>query len=301
VRAKQTENPFSKSATHSTAYAGEYTHTDVWGPARFAATNGARYYMTFIDDYSRHCTIKLLTKKSEAFEMVKGYLAFIERHLGFLPKAIRADNGGEYVNNDLKSWLNQRGILLDPTAPYSPQQNGIAERYNRTLADLIRAMLCAKKLPKILWGVAALHAGYLRNRADTRSLPDMTPMERSSRKRPDVASFQEFGTPVSILHQGVGRDKLDPRGDIHIFVGFEDGPPAIRYFDITTQQVKISRNYHFLPLTDNPPQFEGEYLGENESLWELPEHTIEKENPPLVIRVPKRPNMTFDDEENIEQ
>ena len=218
MRAKQTENPFSKSATHSTTYAGEYTHTDVWGPARFAATNGARYYMTFIDDYSRHCTIKLLSKKSEAFEMVKGYLAFIERHLGFLPKAIRADNGGEYVNNDLKSWLNQRGILLDPTAPYSPQQNGIAERYNRTLADLIRAMLCAKKLPKILWGVAALHAGYLRNRADTRSLPDMTPMERWSRKRPDVASFQEFGTPVSILHQGVGRDKLDPRGDIHILL-----------------------------------------------------------------------------------
>jgi len=59
----------------------------VWGPARFNATNGAHYYMTFIDDYSRHCTIKLLNKKSEAAEMVKGYLAFIERHLGLLPKA----------------------------------------------------------------------------------------------------------------------------------------------------------------------------------------------------------------------
>jgi hypothetical protein len=78
IRAKQTENPFSKSVTRSTTHAGELTHTDIWGPARFAATNGARYYMTFIDDYSRHCTIKLLNKKSEAAEMVKGYLAFIE-------------------------------------------------------------------------------------------------------------------------------------------------------------------------------------------------------------------------------
>ncbi len=307
VRAKQTENPFSKSATRSTTSAGELTHTDVWGPARFNATNGARYYMTFIDDYSRHCTIKLLNKKSEAAEMVKGYLAFIERHLGLLPKAIRADNGKEYINNDLKSWLNQRGILLDSTAPYSPQQNGIAERYNRTLADLIRAMLCEKKIPKVLWGTAVLHACYLRNRAYTRTLSHQTPLERWCGKRPDVASFHEFGTPVSILNQGVGRDKLDPRGDIHIFVGFEEGPHAIRYFDITTRQVKISRNYHFLPHSDNPPQFEGEYLGENESLWELPsdlhvseekEPEMERESRPLIIRIPKRPHTTLDDEDD---
>jgi hypothetical protein len=119
-----------------------------------------------------------------------------------------------------------------------------------------------------IWGPAALHAGYLRNRAYTRTLSHQTPLERWSGKRPDVTSLQEFGMPVSILNQGVGQDKLDPRGDIHIFVGFEDGPHAIRYFDVTTHQVKISRNYHFLPHSDNPPQFEGEYLGENESLWE---------------------------------
>ena len=93
--------------------------------------------MMFIDDYSHHCTIKLLKRKSNAPEMVKEYIAFVERQLGSSPKAIQTDNRTEYVNNGLKSWLVKQGIVLRLTAPYSPQQNGIAECCNCTLADLI--------------------------------------------------------------------------------------------------------------------------------------------------------------------
>jgi hypothetical protein len=213
------------------------------------------------------------------------YLAFVERQRERLPKRVHADNVKEYVNNDLQSWCTERGIILKFTAPYSPQQNGVAERYNGTLADIVRAMLIGNKLPKVLWGTAVLHATYLRNRAYTSTIPDATPFEQWSTKRPDVKTLCEFGTPVSILNESLEQDKLDARGDIHIFVGYDNGPKAVRYFDVKTRQVKTSRNYQFLSHpVDNPPRFEGETLGEDESLWELPEQV---QNPPLMIRIPK--------------
>jgi hypothetical protein len=290
VQAKQTRTSFPKSTTRKTTYIGELTHMDLWGPARFPATNGAKYYITFIDDYSRHCTMKLLKNKTETFDKVQEYMATVERLLrSHAPMAIQADNGKEFANAELRNWLAQRGISLRPSAPYSPQQNGTAERYNRTVADLVRAMLINKNLPKVLWGTAALHATYLRNRAYTRAISDQTPMERWCKSKPNVANFQEFGTPVSILNESITKDKLDAHGNIHIFVGFEDGPDAILYFDVSTRQVKVSRNYHFLPNAKNSPQFEGECLEEGESLWQTPTSESESELiTPLTIHIPKQ-------------
>ena len=109
------------------------------------------------------CTIKLLKRKSNAPEMVKEYVAFVERQLGSSLTAIQTDNGTEYMNNNLKSWLAKQGIILCLTAPYSPQQNGVAKHCNCTLADLIRVMLIEQCLLKVLWGTAVLHAAYLHN------------------------------------------------------------------------------------------------------------------------------------------
>ena len=101
-------------------------------------------------------------------------------------------------------------------------------------------MLIEHHLPKVLWGTAvALHAAYLRNCAFTTALCTITPYERWTQHKPNVSSLQEFGLPVSILHKGPS-DKLDPKGNIHVFVGFEDGPRAICYFNIKTRQVKIT-------------------------------------------------------------
>ena len=163
-------------------------------------------------------------------------------------------------------------------------------------------MLIERHLPKVLWGTAALHAAYLRNRAFTTALRTITPYERWTQHKPNVSSLQEFGLPVSILHEGPS-DKLDPKGNIHVFVGFEDGPRAIRYFDIKTKQVKITRNYHFLLNCEHPPRFEGETLGENESLWDLSgeAHDVdERRDPPLTIHIPKRPiaNVVEEDDED---
>ena len=268
---------------------------DLWGPALFTATNSAKYYITFINNYSHYCTMKLLKNKTEASEKVKEYIAFVKCLLRYhAPMAIQADNGMEVVNNDLQNWLGQHGVNLRLSTPYSLQQNGTAEHYNHTVADLIRAMLIEKNLPKILWQTAALHATYLWNHTYTQKLSNQTPMEHWSKQKPNVLKFQEFGTPVSILDESNTRDKLNAQGNIHIFVGFEDGPDAILHFDVSTHQFKASHNYHFMPKSNNPLQFKGECLEEGKSLWETPSEPRQgrdKQDVPLTIQVCKQMNL----------
>ena len=148
-------------------------------------------------------------------------------------------------------------------------------------------MLLGQHLPKVLWGTAALHAAYLLNHAYTQTLPEKTPFEQWCGIRPNVENLQEFGIPVSILSKATGHDKLDPHGDIHVFLGFEDGPKAIHYYDMKTRQVKNSQNYHFLLNAEHPLYFKGEQLEDDEEFWE----PRDKENAPLIICIPKHSNV----------
>jgi transposase InsO family protein len=146
---------------------GELTHTDVWGPARNPMAMGACFFMTFIDDYTWRSVIKFLKTKGEVAEKVKDYIAWMERQTTYMPRHFRLDNRKEYLSNELISWCQSKGIVMELTAPHSPQQNKIAERYNRTLLDLTCAMLKAKNLPKVLWATAVDNAAYVQNRAYT--------------------------------------------------------------------------------------------------------------------------------------
>src|SRR6267154_3649460 len=91
------------------------------------------------------------------------------------PRKIRVDNGKEYINNELLTWCKDKGIEIQTTAPYTPEQNGVAERFNRTLTELACAMIIARDLPEFLWAEAVAHAAYLRNHVPTRALEGATP------------------------------------------------------------------------------------------------------------------------------
>ena len=128
-------------ATHWNRVSGELTHTDVWRPARVVLTKGYRYYISFINDAIRHVQISFMQHKSDAPTKVKQYLSYIEHQHGLQPKAIRANNGQEYINRDLTTWCLDKGIEIQMTAPYSPEQNGTVERWNHTVVKLGHAML----------------------------------------------------------------------------------------------------------------------------------------------------------------
>ena len=113
-----------------------------------------------------------LCSKSDVAQKVKNYTEWVKAQNGCTIKAFHFDGGGEFMGDKLKDWMDKLGIDCQSSAPYSPQQHGIAECPNRTLVELMRAMLIDTKLPKFLWAEAILHAAYIRNQAvATRSQP----------------------------------------------------------------------------------------------------------------------------------
>jgi hypothetical protein len=164
--------PAQHNSEHKTKL-GELTHIDLWGPYSVASINGNLYYAGFVDDSTKHGKVEFLKSKDQANKKVKNYLTHLKSQK-YNPKALRVDHGKEFNNNDLIIWCKQQGIDIQFTAPYSPFQNGVAERLNHTLIELARAMIIARNLPVFLWEYAVAHAMYLQNRVYHKSLEKNT-------------------------------------------------------------------------------------------------------------------------------
>ena len=253
IAAKHSEKPFG-SPTKRVSQPGELTHADLWGKYDVTSINGCQYYLLLIDDATRYITVRFLKTKDQAASQIKNYFTYLsvrEKQ----PRAIRIDRGTEFVNNALMSWCEAHGIDVQRTAPYSPSQNGVAERMNRTLVELARAMLAAAQLPEFLWEPAVEHAAYIRNRSFTTSLQGITPYQAWHDNKPNVAHLREFGAPVWILLQGqkVPR-KMLPKSARRAYVGHDDGSGAVKYYNAQSRKVLTSRNFHLLSSPDPEPE-----------------------------------------------
>jgi transposase InsO family protein len=116
---------------------------------------GYLYYLIFVDDFSRKTWIYFLKKKDEVFKWFRSFKALVENQTGKKIKILRTDNGTEYESNEFNDYCREAGIKRETTTPYTPEQNGVAERKNRTIIEVVRAMLHDQGLPKFLWGEAA--------------------------------------------------------------------------------------------------------------------------------------------------
>jgi hypothetical protein len=230
---------------------GERTLSDVWGPARTASIHGSKYYISFTDDTTRTCTALFLKMKGEATQRIKDYVKLIEKKFGKTPKYLPFDNGKELVNKEVQKWAAAKGIEIETTAPYSPSQHGVAERFNRTLLELACAMLIEKNLPPYLWAEAVAHAAYIRNRSPTKALDGKIPHEVWTGRKPNISHFREFGSDVWVLHQGEKQSKLAPKSKKMKFMGFLDGQKAMQYYDPSKCTVRVSKNVAFNE-NDNP-------------------------------------------------
>lgn len=127
-------------------------HSDVCGPMSTSPLGGNKYYVTFIDDYSRKVTIFLIKNKSQVFDCFVRYKNMVENQLDKRIKILRTDNGGEFCNAKFSQLCEKSGIIHQRSCPHSPQQNGLAERYNRTIVEKARCMLFDANLPRAYWG-----------------------------------------------------------------------------------------------------------------------------------------------------
>ena len=157
----------------------ELVHSDVCGPMPTESIGGCKYFVTFIDDYSRCCNAYFMKHKSEVLEKFKEFEAATTGGGTLKIGTLRSDNGGEYISADFKTYLESKGIHHELTVPYSPEQNGVAEQMNRTLVESARTMIAHAGLSDRYWAEAVVTAVYIRNRMPTKSFKEpVTPYER---------------------------------------------------------------------------------------------------------------------------
>lgn len=185
---KMHRQPFPKEASRSTAPL-QLAHSDLWGKAPTMSLGKSEYYISFTDDYSRYSHVYTLKKKSDAFAAFISWHVLVERETGRKLKMMRTDNGGEYINNEWHEYFRKHGIKHQTTNPHTPQQNGVAERLNRTIVERTRACLFAAGLPECFWAEAVQYVVYTKNRCPTFALTDKTPYEAFYGKKPDISNL----------------------------------------------------------------------------------------------------------------
>ena len=126
-------------------------HSDVCGPMPVESLGGQRYFVTFIDDYSRCCMVYFMKHKSEVMNKLKAFETIVTNDCGHKIAALRTDNGGEYISSEFQVYLKSRDIRHEPTIAYTPEQNGVAERLHRTLVEAARSMICHAGLNSSYW------------------------------------------------------------------------------------------------------------------------------------------------------
>ena len=148
----------------------------------------------------------------------------VEKELGKKIKALRSDNGGQYVSQDFKDFCTTEGIKQELTAPHNPQQNGVVESKNITIVGVARKMLHDQGLPLHLWAEACNTVVYLKNRSPHHILGMKTPEEAFFGKRPDVSHFRIFSSLVYFHVTKDARKKLELVAELGILVGYTDTP-----------------------------------------------------------------------------
>ena len=176
----------------------EYLHADVWGPSSVTSHGGCSYFLSVVDDFSRKVWVFLLKHKSDVFEKFKNWMCFVENQTGKKIKTLRTDNGLEFCNSQLNDLCVTSGIRRHKTVPYTPQQNGVAERMNRTLLERVRCLLSLSGLSKSFWGEALHTAAYLINRSPSVPLKWKCPESVFVGKPLNLSHLRVFGCSAFI-------------------------------------------------------------------------------------------------------
>jgi hypothetical protein len=192
---KNTKKPFPSSNNRSKEIL-DLIHSDVCSPMPVKSLGGSLYYVIFIDDYSRKTWLYLLKTKDEVFNKFQEFKAEIENLTNKKIKTLRTDNGGEYTSKEFVSFYKSTGIRRELTVPHNPQQNGVSERKNRSIEEIVKALLNDQGLSMFLWGEATMTTIYVKNISPHRILKDMTPEEAFSGKKPNVENLRIFGCHV---------------------------------------------------------------------------------------------------------
>jgi transposase InsO family protein len=223
-------------------------HSDVGGPYNIVGLNGERYHVFFVDEASRKAFMYCMRTRDELLTKLKDFMEKEQTYSGLKVVMFRSDNAGEFRSNEIKAYLTEKGIELEKVVPYTPQQNGIAERVQQTIVTKARIMLLLAGLSKAFWPFALAAATYCYNRTPHKALNYETPNSvyyKNVKRAHDNPSARNknklfvFGSKVYVSRPGQEPGKLDTRSERGIYLGIEDGLYKVLLLGHTNQVILV--------------------------------------------------------------
>ncbi|KAL0744719.1 hypothetical protein Bca101_101224 [Brassica carinata] len=244
ILGKHCRTVFQKSTTvYDNCF--DLIHSDVW-TAPCLSRDSYKYFVTFIDEKSKYTWLTLIQTKDRVLEAFRNFQTYVTNHYHAKIKILRSDNGGEYTSHAFKQHLSQHGILHQTSCPYTPQQNGVAERKNRHLMEVARSLMFQSNVPKRFWSDAVATACYLINRTPTKILNEKAPFEVLNKYKPVLDYLKVFGCLCFVLKPGEMRNKLEARSTKAVFIGYSSTQKGYKCYDPIARRVLVSRDVKFL-------------------------------------------------------
>jgi transposase InsO family protein len=244
---KQSHHPAPKEATRRAAKTLALIHSDLCGMIQPRSLAGSHYFITFTDDYSRYTWIFFMRKKSDSLGCFQKFKATVELAFpGLLIQAFRSDRGGEYISTAFTEFLQASGIHRELTQAYTPHQNGVSERKNRTLLEKARSMFLEAHTPRFLWAEAVNTANYLTNRSPTRANSGISPYQRLYKRPPALHHLRIFGCLAFVHIPDESRTKLEPKSHKCIMIGYSEDTKGYRCYNLVTHKIHVSGDVHFM-------------------------------------------------------
>nr|GEV04679.1 uncharacterized mitochondrial protein AtMg00810-like [Tanacetum cinerariifolium] len=243
--AKFSAQPFINSISSSTA-PSELVHSDVWGLAPVSTKGGSKYYVSFIDDFTRYTWVNLMKRRFDFLTVFKQFRALVKTQHSAVIKCFCCDLGGEYTSNDFISLLESDVTIYQTSCMNTPQRNGVAKRKHCHLVETVRSFLLSADVPSVFWREAVLTATYVINRIPTTHNYALSPSEKLYGTSPDYSSLRVFGCTCFVLKPHVERSKLSSKSTLCVFLDYGVSKKGYHCYDPVGQKLYTSRHVDFL-------------------------------------------------------
>jgi transposase InsO family protein len=250
-KGKQHRVSFKSKTVNTNTEPLHLLHMDLFGPVFVKSLNKKSYCLVVTDDFSRFTWVFFLATKDETPGILKAFITRVENLHNHKVKIIRCDNGTEFKNSEMNQFCVGKGILRQYSVARTPQQNGVAERRNRTLIEAARTMLSDSKLPVPFWAEAVNTACFVQNRSKVVKPHNKTPYELFHGKKPMIDFLKPFGCPVTILNTKDQLGKFDEKADKGNLVGYSVNSKAFRVYNKRTKHVEENLHIKFSENTYN--------------------------------------------------
>ncbi|KAJ9555863.1 hypothetical protein OSB04_010477 [Centaurea solstitialis] len=254
-KGKQTRASFKSKQISSISSPLQLLHMDLFGPVNVQSIGGKKYTLVIVDEYSRYTWVFFLRAKSDAPEEIILFVRKMEKLNNLTVRSIRSDHGTEFKNSTLESFFEQKGISQNFSSVRTPQQNGVAERRNRTLIEAARSMLSEANLATQFWAEAVNTACYTQNRSLIVKRFRRTAYELFRNRKPSIKHLHIFGCVCYILNNKDNLGKFDSKSDDGIFLGYSSISKTYRVFNKRRQTIEETIHVKF-DESDLPDGFE---------------------------------------------